>query len=59
MGYGLKKTIQMVVDGHGRTAFHFAAAGGRTNVCKFLIEQFKLDVNFRDGKGLFSNFDYR
>ncbi|KAA8543324.1 hypothetical protein F0562_021181 [Nyssa sinensis] len=50
-GEGFAKTFVGVKDAEDRTALHFAAVGGRTRICKYLIEELKLDVNMKDGKG--------
>ena len=36
----------------GRTVLHYAAGGGKTHVCKYLIEQLKIDVNIKDDEGI-------
>lgn len=53
-GGALAAAIANIKDDNGVTALHFAAAGGKTHVCKYLIEELKLDVNMKDGKGMFS-----
>nr|XP_029119504.1 uncharacterized protein LOC105042167 isoform X1 [Elaeis guineensis] len=50
-GKGLAKTVADVKDANKRTALHFAAREGRTDVCKYLLEELKLDVNMRDDDG--------
>ncbi|XP_008802839.1 ankyrin-1 [Phoenix dactylifera] len=50
-GKGLAKTVADVKDANKRTALHFAAREGRTEVCKYLLEELKLDVNMRDDDG--------
>ncbi|KAG1334089.1 putative ankyrin-1 [Cocos nucifera] len=50
-GKGLAKTVAAVKDANKRTALHFAAREGRTEVCKYLLEELKLDVNMRDDDG--------
>ncbi|KAF5937451.1 hypothetical protein HYC85_024957 [Camellia sinensis] len=40
-----------VKDSGGRSALHFAAAGGKTHVCKYLVQELKLNVNLKDGIG--------
>lgn len=50
-GKGLKKTVEDVKDANDRTALHFAAREGRTEVCQYLVEELKLDVNVKDAEG--------
>ncbi|KAK9281005.1 hypothetical protein L1049_003896 [Liquidambar formosana] len=50
-GDGLATAVASVKDSNGRTALHFAASGGRTRVCKYLIEEIKLDMEMKDGRG--------
>ncbi|KAE9463976.1 hypothetical protein C3L33_04161, partial [Rhododendron williamsianum] len=50
-GEGLAKTFVRVKDAGGRTALHFAAAGGKTHVCKYLVQDLGLDANLKDRKG--------
>lgn len=45
------KGLMGVKDPKGRTALHCAADGGKTHVCKYLVEQLKIDVNVTDDKG--------
>ncbi|RWW64846.1 hypothetical protein BHE74_00027892 [Ensete ventricosum] len=47
-GKGLAATVADVKDANKRTALHFAAREGRTEVCKYLLEELKLDVDVRD-----------
>ncbi|KAI3926256.1 hypothetical protein MKW98_028392 [Papaver atlanticum] len=48
----LAKSIGKVKDEDGRGCLHFAAAGGSLEVCKYLLEKLKLDVDSKDGKGI-------
>ncbi|GAB4836012.1 hypothetical protein Ancab_039517 [Ancistrocladus abbreviatus] len=50
-GKGLAKTVADVKDANDRGAIHFAAREGRTEVCKYLLEELKLDANVKDGEG--------
>ncbi|XAR58603.1 hypothetical protein NMG60_11014071 [Bertholletia excelsa] len=50
-GRGLKKTLTDVKDDGGRSALHYAASGGKTNICKFLVQDLGIDVDLRDKKG--------
>ena len=40
-----------VRDANKRTALHFAAREGQTEVCKFLVEQLRLPVDPKDDDG--------
>ncbi|KAK8576161.1 hypothetical protein V6N13_090638 [Hibiscus sabdariffa] len=50
-GKGLEKTVADIKDANKRGAIHFAAREGKTEVCKFLLEELKLDVDTRDEDG--------
>ncbi|GMI65206.1 tetratricopeptide repeat 10 [Hibiscus trionum] len=50
-GKGLAKTVADIKDANKRGAIHFAAREGKTEVCKFLLEELKLDVDTRDEDG--------
>lgn len=50
-GKGLARTVADVKDANKRTALHFAAREGRTEVCKYLVEELGLDVDVRDEDG--------
>ncbi|PIA31497.1 hypothetical protein AQUCO_04900060v1 [Aquilegia coerulea] len=50
-GKGLKKTIEDVKDANKRGALHFAAREGKTEICKYLLEDLKLDVDTKDENG--------
>ncbi|KAH9611435.1 hypothetical protein KSS87_000166 [Heliosperma pusillum] len=50
-GKGLSKTMADIKDANDRTALHFAAREGKTEVCKYLLEELKLDVNLKDSDG--------
>lgn len=54
-GKGMAKTVADVKDANKRTALHFAAREGRIEVCKFLVEELKLDVNVKDEDGIVLN----
>lgn len=56
-GEGLRKTYEGVKDSEGRTVLHFAASGGKTRVCNYLIDHLKLDVNLKEGLGIIVNFN--
>lgn len=50
-GNGIAKTVADVKDANKRGALHFAAREGKTDVCKYLIEELKLDVDLKDDDG--------
>lgn len=50
-GKGLKETVESVKDANKRGALHFAAREGRTEVCKYLLEDLKLYVDTKDEDG--------
>ncbi|KAF2298402.1 hypothetical protein GH714_023464 [Hevea brasiliensis] len=47
-GKGMAKTVADIKDANKRGALHFAAREGQTEVCKFLVEDLKLDVDVKD-----------
>lgn len=51
-GKGLEQTVADVKDANKRGALHFAAREGKTEVCKYLLEELKLDVNTKDEDGI-------
>ncbi|KAI7730107.1 hypothetical protein M8C21_033313 [Ambrosia artemisiifolia] len=50
-GKGLSQTVANIKDANKRGALHFAAREGQTEVCKYLLEELKLDVNTKDEDG--------
>lgn len=50
-GKGLAQTVADVKDANKRGALHFASREGKTEVCKYLLEELKLDVNTKDEYG--------
>jgi len=50
-GQDLAETIAAVKDANGRGALHFAARDGRTEICKYLLEDLNLCVDSRDDDG--------
>ncbi|KAL3829862.1 hypothetical protein ACJIZ3_018664 [Penstemon smallii] len=50
-GKGLAQTVVDVKDANKRGALHFAAREGQIEVCKYLIEELKIDVNIKDEDG--------
>ncbi|KVI08508.1 Ankyrin repeat-containing protein [Cynara cardunculus var. scolymus] len=47
-GKGLSQTVASIKDANKRGALHFAAREGKIEVCKYLLEELKLDVNTKD-----------
>ncbi|XP_020552046.1 ankyrin-1 isoform X1 [Sesamum indicum] len=50
-GKGLAQTVADIKDANKRGALHFAAREGQTEVCKYLLEELKMDVNIKDEDG--------
>ncbi|XP_071932175.1 uncharacterized protein [Coffea arabica] len=50
-GKGIAQTVADVKDANKRGALHFAAREGKTDMCKYLVEELKLDVNAKDDDG--------
>ena len=50
-GKGAAAVAAGVRDANKRTALHFAAREGRTEVCRFLLEQLRLPVDPKDDDG--------
>ncbi|MCL7037781.1 hypothetical protein MKW94_029555, partial [Papaver nudicaule] len=50
-GIGVTEAIKKLTLEDGRGSLHFAAAGGSLKVCKYLLEELKLDVDSKDGEG--------
>ncbi|XP_041017619.1 26S proteasome non-ATPase regulatory subunit 10 isoform X2 [Juglans microcarpa x Juglans regia] len=50
-GKGLAGTVADIKDANKREALHFAAREGKTEVCKYLLEELKLDVDTKDEDG--------
>ncbi|KAK6140445.1 hypothetical protein DH2020_025829 [Rehmannia glutinosa] len=50
-GKGLAQTVADVKDANKRGALHFAAREDQTEVCKYLVEELKMDVNTKDEDG--------
>uniref|UniRef100_A0A5B7BTU0 Putative ankyrin-1 n=1 Tax=Davidia involucrata TaxID=16924 RepID=A0A5B7BTU0_DAVIN len=50
-GKGLAQTVADVKDANKRGALHFAAREGKTEVCKYLLEELKLNVDTKDEDG--------
>ncbi|KAI3855412.1 hypothetical protein MKX03_025370 [Papaver bracteatum] len=56
-GIGVAVAIGKIRDEYERGCLNFAAAGGSLEVCKYLIEDLKLDVDSKDGTGHTPLFD--
>ncbi|XP_075656532.1 uncharacterized protein LOC142626706 [Castanea sativa] len=50
-GKGLARTVADIKDANKRGALHFASREGQTEVCKYLLEELKLDVDSKDEEG--------
>ncbi|XP_057763645.1 uncharacterized protein LOC130984960 [Salvia miltiorrhiza] len=50
-GKGLAQTVVDVKDANQRGALHFAAREGQTEICKYLLEELKMDINTKDEDG--------
>ncbi|CAN0892816.1 ANK1 [Linum grandiflorum] len=50
-GQGIAKTVAAIKDAKQRGALHFAAREGKTEICKFLVDELKLDVDTKDEDG--------
>ncbi|KMZ60416.1 hypothetical protein ZOSMA_5G02840 [Zostera marina] len=48
---GLEKTASDVKDANKRNALHFAAREGKVEMCRYLLEELKFDVEVRDEDG--------
>ncbi|KAF3666994.1 putative ankyrin repeat domain-containing protein 17-like isoform X2 [Capsicum annuum] len=51
-GKGLAGTVADVKDANKRGALIFAAREGKTELCKYLVEELKVDVNEKDEEGM-------
>lgn len=51
-GKGLAGTVADIKDANKRGALHFAAREGKTEVCQYLLEELKLDVDTKDEDGV-------
>ncbi|MCL7037784.1 hypothetical protein MKW94_029558, partial [Papaver nudicaule] len=50
-GIGVAEAIEELILEDGRGSLHFAAEGGSLEVCRYLIETLKLDVDSKDEEG--------
>ena len=58
-GKGLAQTIANIKDANKRGALLFAAIDGKTEVCKYLLEELKIDVDTIDEDGInFNAYTY-
>lgn len=48
----MAKTVADIKDANKRGALHFAAREGKTEVCNYLVEELKLDVDTKDEDGM-------
>ncbi|KAI3859139.1 hypothetical protein MKX03_017845, partial [Papaver bracteatum] len=51
---GVKEAIGKLISEDGRGFLHFAVQGGSLNLCKYLLETLKLNVDSKDGHDLSS-----
>ncbi|KAM7469115.1 hypothetical protein LguiA_007298 [Lonicera macranthoides] len=51
-GKVLAESVADVKDANKQGALHFAAREGQTEVCKFLLEELKLNVDTKDEDGI-------
>ncbi|KAI5382609.1 hypothetical protein KIW84_070157 [Lathyrus oleraceus] len=49
--YNSMKTVEAIKDANKRGALHFAAFEGQTEICKYLLEDLKLEIDSRDDDG--------
>ncbi|CAI8615571.1 unnamed protein product [Vicia faba] len=50
-GKDLSKTVEAIKDANKRGALHFAALEGQTEICKYLLEDLKLEIDSKDDDG--------
>ncbi|KAI3861127.1 hypothetical protein MKX03_001153 [Papaver bracteatum] len=58
IGDGIASIVENSKDDYGKGVIHFAAGGGNVEVLKYLIKEFKLDVNVRDNSGIVIGWYY-
>ncbi|KAI3894355.1 hypothetical protein MKX03_001746, partial [Papaver bracteatum] len=51
LGDGIPAIVENTKNEDGRRVIHFAATGGKINILKYLIEDMRLDVDVKDGRG--------
>lgn len=49
--YNSMKTVEAIKDANKRGALHFAAFEGQTEICKYLSEDLRLEIDSRDDDG--------
>ncbi|KAL5061136.1 hypothetical protein RYX36_032740 [Vicia faba] len=50
-GKDLLKTVEAIKDTNKRGALHFAALEGQTEICNYLLEDLKLQIDSKDDDG--------
>ncbi|XP_012569598.1 uncharacterized protein [Cicer arietinum] len=50
-GNDLSKTVEAIKDANKRGALHFAAREGQTEICKYLLQDLKLNIDSKDDDG--------
>jgi ankyrin repeat protein len=50
-GKDLTKTVESIKDANKRGALHFAAREGQTEICRYLLEELKLNADAKDETG--------
>ncbi|KAF9605980.1 hypothetical protein IFM89_021306 [Coptis chinensis] len=50
-GKGIAKTLATTKDSVGQTVLHAAAAEGMTDICKYLVDDLKLDIHLKTTNG--------
>jgi hypothetical protein len=50
-GQGEASVLAAVADNEGNCALHLAAAAGRVDVCRYIVEDLRLDANQPNFKG--------
>ncbi|KAF9615378.1 hypothetical protein IFM89_023029 [Coptis chinensis] len=51
VGKGIVATVVSIKNSKGESALHLGAAEGNGDICKYLINDLKLDVDIKDNKG--------
>lgn len=50
-GKDLGKTVEAIKDANKRGALHFAAREGQTEICNYLLQDLKINVDSKDDDG--------
>lgn len=50
-GQGVVQALCDVKDASGRGPLHFAARGGNDELCTYMLDELKLDVDIKDNDG--------